>query len=46
MTGPLFVAGWLLALAQGEPSSVYLDVHGQPNGTKIVLMDHYSWPRP
>jgi hypothetical protein len=25
---------------------VYLDVHGQPNGTKIVLMDHYSWPRP
>jgi len=25
---------------------VYLDVHDQSNGTKIVLMDHYSWPRP
>jgi hypothetical protein len=25
---------------------VYLDVHAQPNGTKIVMMDHYSWPRP
>jgi hypothetical protein len=25
---------------------VYLEAHGQPNGTKIVMMDHYSWPRP